>query len=96
VSGNGCYRTIQAAVNGAHAGHTITIRASAFAGGVTITKSVRLQGDRAAATVIRGGDHVLTIGAYGAASEPTISVSGVTVTGGVARSSPDARTPAPS
>jgi hypothetical protein len=30
---------------------------------------------------------VLTIGAYGATSEPTVSISGVTVTGGLARSS---------
>jgi len=30
----------------------------------------------------------LTIGAYGALTEPTVSISGVTITGGVARSSP--------
>ena len=65
-SGSGCYPTIQAAVNAAHAGDTITIRAGAFAGGVTITKSIHLQGAGAASTIIRGGDHVLTIGAYGA------------------------------
>jgi hypothetical protein len=88
-SGGGCYPTIQAAVDAAHAGDTITIGAGTFAGGVTITKSVRLQGAGGAATIIRGGDHVLTIGAYGAASEPTVSISGVTVTGGLARSSPE-------
>ena len=87
-SGGGCYPTIQAAVDAAHAGDTITIGTGAFAGGVTITKSLRLHGAGAASTVIRGGDHVLTIGAYGAASEPTVSISGVTVTGGLARSSP--------
>ena len=76
--GSGCYPTIQAAVNAAHAGDTITIRAGAFAGGVTITKSIHLQGAGAASTIIRGGDHVLTIGTYGAASEPTVSISGVT------------------
>ncbi len=86
-SGGGCYPTIQAAVNAAHGGDTITIGAGTFAGGVTITKSVRLQGAGAAATIIRGGDHVLTIGAYGAASEPAVSISGVTVTGGLAWSS---------
>jgi hypothetical protein len=32
---------------------------------------------------------VLTIGAYGASAEPTVSISGVTITGGVARSSPE-------
>ena len=88
-SGGGCYPTIQAAVDAAHAGDTITIGAGTFAGGVTITKSVHLQGAGAASTIIRGGDHVLTIGAYGAASEPTVSISGVTVTGGLARSSPE-------
>ena len=88
VGDGGCYPTIQAAVNAAHDGDTITVGAGTFAGGVTITKSLRLQGTGAASTIIRGGDHVLTIGAYGASSEPTVSVSGVTVTGGVARSSP--------
>ena len=88
-SGGGCYPTIQAAVDAAHAGDTITIGAGTFAGGVTITKSVSLQGAGAASTIIRGGGHVLTIGAYGAASEPTVSISGVTITGGLARSSPE-------
>jgi len=88
VGGSGCYPTIQAAVDAAHAGDTITIGAGTFAGGVTITKSLHLQGAGAASTIIRGGDHVLTIGAYGAASEPTVSIGGVTVTGGLARSSP--------
>ena len=87
-SGGGCYPTIQAAVDAAHAGDTVTIGAGTFAGGVTVTKSLSLQGSGAASTIIRGGDHVLTIGAYGAASEPTVSISGVTVTGGLARSSP--------
>ena len=89
VGGGGCYPTIQAAVNAAHDGDTITIGSGTFAGGVTITKSVHLRGAGAAATIIRGGDHVLTIGAYGAAGEPAVSVSGVTITGGVARSSPE-------
>ena len=88
-SGGGCYPSIQAAVDAAHNGDTITIRAGIFAGGVTITKSVRLQGAGPRSTIIRGGSHVLTIGAYGAASEPTVSISGVTVTGGLARSSPE-------
>jgi len=89
VGGGGCYPSIQRAVDAAHNGETITIRAGIFAGGVTITKSVRLQGAGPRSTIIRGGSHVLTIGAYGAASEPTVSISGVTVTGGVARSSPE-------
>lgn len=84
-----CYPTIQAAVNAARNGDTITIGPGIFAGGVTITKSVQLQGAGAAATVIRGGGHVLTIGAFKAPAEPTVSISGVTVTGGLARSSPE-------
>jgi fibronectin-binding autotransporter adhesin len=88
-SGPGCYTTIQAAVNAAQDGDTITIGPGTFAGGVTITKSVDLQGAGSAATIIRGGNSVLTIGAFGASSEPTVSITGVTITGGVARSSPE-------
>ena len=88
-SGHGCYPTIQAAVNAAQDGDTITVGPGTFAGGVTITTSVRLQGAGPAATVIRGGGPVLTIGTFGAPAEPTVSISGVTITGGVTRSSPE-------
>lgn len=87
--GPDCYPTIQAAVNAAHDGDTITIGPGTFAGGVTITKSVYLLGAGPTATIIRGGGSVLTIGAFGASSEPAVSISGVTITGGVARSSPE-------
>jgi len=89
VAGGGCYPTIQAAVNAAHAGDTITIGAGNFAGGITITKSIHLRGAGAGSTIIRGGGHVLTIGTYDAKTEPTVSISGVTITGGLARSSPE-------
>jgi hypothetical protein len=89
VGGPGCYPTLQAAVNAAHDGDTITIAAGTYAGGVTIGVSVRLAGAGAARTTISGGGPVLTIGAYGAMSEPTVSIDGVTVTGGVTRSSPE-------
>jgi hypothetical protein len=56
---------------------------------VTIDVSVRLVGSGARSTIISGGDHVLTIGAFGASSEPTVAIHGVTITGGVARSSPE-------
>jgi hypothetical protein len=88
-SGHGCYPTIQAAVNAAQDGDTITIEPGTFAGGVTITTSVHLQGAGSASTIIHGGASVLTIGTFGASSEPTVSISGVTITGGVARSSPE-------
>ena len=57
-------------------------------GGVTIDVSLKIVGAGAGSTVIRGGSSVLTIGVYGAATEPTVSIAGVTITGGLARSSP--------
>jgi hypothetical protein len=87
-SASGCYPTIQAAVAAAHNGDTIVIGPGTYRGGVSILKSVRIQGSGASSTIIRGGKHVLTIGALGATREPVVSISGVTITGGVARSSP--------
>ena len=85
----GCFATLQAAVNAARNGDTITIAPGTYAGGVTMDVSVTIAGAGAGSTVIRGGGPVLTIGTYGALAEPTVSISGVTVTGGVARSSPE-------
>jgi hypothetical protein len=85
----GCFATLQAAVNAARNGDRITIAPGTYAGGVTIDVSVRIAGAGAGSTVIRGGGPVLTIGTYGASAEPTVSISGVTVTGGVTRSSPE-------
>jgi hypothetical protein len=87
--GPGCFSTLQAAVSAAHDGGTITIAPGRYAGGVRIDLSVKIVGAGAGSTVIRGGGSVLTIGAYGASAEPTVSISGVTITGGVARSSPE-------
>jgi len=87
--GAGCYSTIQAALDAAHDGDTIRVGRGTFAGGITITRSVRLLGAGAASTAIKGGGSVITIGEYGAAVEPTVTISGVTVTGGFARSSPE-------
>ncbi len=86
---HGCYATIQAAVTAAQDGDTITVGPGSFAGGITITTSVHLQGAGAASTIIRGGGPVLAIGTFGAPTEPTVSISGVTITGGVTRSSPE-------
>lgn len=85
----GCFSTLQAAVSAAHDGDTIAIAPGTYAGGVTIDVSVKIVGAGAGSTVIRGGGSVLTIGVYGASTEPTVSVGGVTITGGVARSSPE-------
>lgn len=88
-SGSGCLATIQAALDAAHDGDTIHLGSGTFAGGVTITKSVRLAGSGAKSTVIHGGGPVVMIGTFGAAVEPMVTISGVTITGGITRSSPE-------
>jgi hypothetical protein len=88
-SGPGCFSKLQAAVDAALAGDTIRIGPGTFAGGVTIDVSISIIGAGARSTIIKGGDSVLTIGSYNAPSEPTVSIAGVTITGGVARSSPE-------
>ena len=85
----GCYATIQAAVDAAHDGDTIAVEPGTFAGGITIDVSIRLLGAGAGRTIISGGGPVLTIGEFGASAEPTVSIDGVTITGGVTRSSPE-------
>jgi hypothetical protein len=87
---SGCYSTLKAAIAAAHAGNTIRIGPGTFAGGVTVNVSVTIIGAGARSTIIRGGNSVLTIGTYEAPSEPTVSIAGVTITGGVTRSSPEA------
>ncbi len=88
-SGSGCYATIQAALDAAHDGDTIRVGRGTFAGGITITKSVRIVGAGARATIIKGGGSVVTIGEFGADAEPTVTITGVTITGGYATSSPE-------
>ncbi|TML15440.1 MAG: hypothetical protein E6G33_08100 [Actinobacteria bacterium] len=82
-SHGGCYQTIQSAVDAAHDGDKITIRPGMYAGGITIDKSVSLEGAGASSTMISGGGPVITIGVAGAPSEPAVGITGVTVTGGV-------------
>jgi hypothetical protein len=57
-------------------------------GGFTIDTSITLDGTGAKDTIISGGGPVITIGAFGATSEPTVAIQGVTVTGGITHSSP--------
>jgi hypothetical protein len=85
----GCFATIQAAVDAAQDGDTITIGPGTFAGGITIDKSVQLVGASASATTIEGGGPVITIGEFGGASTPTVSIGRVTIRGGVNNSQPD-------
>ncbi len=89
-SESGCYSTLKAAIAAAHAGNAIRIGPGTFAGGVIVNVSVSIIGAGASSTIIRGGNSVLTIGTYNAPTEPTVSIAGVTITGGVTRSSPQA------
>ena len=75
---------MQAAVDAAHDGDTIVIAPGTYAGGVTVDVSVAIVGAGAGSTIIKGGGPVLTIGVPHAAGEPTVSITGVTITGGVA------------
>jgi hypothetical protein len=78
----GCSATVQAAVDAAQAGDTIAIGPGTFAGGITILKNVQLVGVSAGATAIAGGGPVVTIGEF-AADGPTVSISRVTIRGGL-------------
>jgi hypothetical protein len=92
VCPSGCpYSEIAPALAVAKSGDTIKLAAGTYAGGVTIAASVKLVGAGSASTILRGGGPVLTIGTYGASSEPTVSIQGVTITGGVTRSSPQSK-----
>jgi hypothetical protein len=84
VCQRGCpYTQLAPALAAAHRGDTITIGPGTYAGGVTIDVSVKLVGAGPAATIISGGGPVLTIGVADAPSEPTVTIEGVTVTGGI-------------
>jgi hypothetical protein len=88
VCSSGCaFSQIAPAIAAANPGDTIKVGAGTYDGGFTIDKSLQLVGAGAAATIISGGGPVITIGVAFAASEPTVSISGVTITGGVSTSS---------
>jgi hypothetical protein len=87
----GCYATVQAALDAAHDGDTIAVGAGTFAGGITITKSVTLNGTGAKSTVLSGGGPVVTIGSWLAPSPPTVTLSGLTITDGLSTSSPQSQ-----
>jgi len=90
VCPSGCaFSQVSAAVATAKDGDTIAIAPGTYAGGFTIDASVKLSGAGPGRTVISGGGPVITIGRIFAASEPTVSIDGVTITGGVTRSSPE-------
>jgi len=88
VGGAGCYPTLQRAVDAARDGDTIHVNAGTFGGGVTITKSITIAGASASSSRISGGGPVVTIGS--AATAPTVTVSDLTITGGLTTRDPEA------
>jgi hypothetical protein len=84
----GCAKSLQERLDAAEPGDTVRIGPGTYKGGVEIKKSVTLVGAGPKSTVIRGGGPVLTIGKFGAQTEPKVTIRGVKITGGVTRSSP--------
>lgn len=79
VCASGCsYATVEAAVDAAPAGATVTIGAGAYAGQISITKDVTIAGAGAGQTILTGGAPIVTI-----AAGSTATISGVTVSGAV-------------
>ena len=90
VCQRGCaYTEIGPAVAAASDGDTVGVGPGTYVGGFTIDQNLSLVGAGAQKTIIRGGGSVLTIGTFGATTEPTVSISGVTITGGLAQTSPE-------
>jgi hypothetical protein len=85
----GCFKQIQPALDAAHDGDTIAVAAGTYAGGITIDKSVLVQGAGAATTIIKGGGPVVTIFKAAAPETLNVSIDGLTITGGVNNSIPD-------
>ena len=88
-AGAQCFPQLQDAVDAAGDGDRIAVRPGTYDGGVTINVSVDVVGAGADRTVLRGGGPVITIGTFGAAAEPTVTIRGLKITGGVTRSSPE-------
>jgi hypothetical protein len=90
VCPGGCaFSQIAPAVAAAKDGDTISVAPGTYAGGFTINVSIKLAGAGPGKTIISGGGPVITIGRIFAASEPTVSIDGLTITGGVTRTSPE-------
>jgi hypothetical protein len=90
-TGAGCVHTIQAGLDAAQDGGTITVEAGTFEGGVRIEKSVELIGAGAASTIVKGGGPVLTVGSRTGQRSLTVSIAGVTITGGLSNANPSGR-----
>lgn len=89
VCAHGCpYSQLSAAVGAASNGDVIRVAPGTYTGGITVDVSVTILGAGAGGTIISGGGPVLTIGSFGAASEPTVDIEGVTISNGVTQDSP--------
>jgi filamentous hemagglutinin len=90
VCPHGCgYRQVADAVAAAHAGDSVSVAEGTYRGGFAITTDLALSGAGAGQTTIRGGGPVITVGTLDASSEPTVTIRGVTITGGVTHSAFD-------
>jgi hypothetical protein len=85
----GCFAQLRPAIAAAADGDTITVAPGTYAGGITINKSIRLQGAGAGSTVIKGGGPVMTIFRATDSDQLNVTIDGVTVTGGVNSTEPD-------
>jgi fibronectin-binding autotransporter adhesin len=87
VCGHGCtYRQVSDAVAAAHTGDSVSVANGTYHGGFAITKDLALNGAGAGQTRITGGGPVITVGTLDASSEPTVTIRGVTINGGVTHS----------
>src|SRR4029077_10085712 len=68
-------------------GDTVRLPAGTFPGGVTVTRSITLSGAGQGETILRGGAPVLTAGEFGDPTPPTVTIRGLTITGGRATTS---------
>ncbi len=90
VCPHGCaYRQVAEAVAAAHAGDSVSVADGTYRGGFAITKNLALNGAGARQTTIKGGGPVITVGTLNASSEPTVTIRGVTIRGGVTHSAFD-------
>jgi hypothetical protein len=85
----GCFASIQDAVDAAHDGDVIRVAPGTYAGGITIDKSVELVGAGAGATTIEGGGPVITIGEFLGSTRLNVSISELTISGGLTTSNLD-------
>ena len=83
VGGGGCYSTIQAALDAASDGDTVKLNPGTFAGGVTIAKSLKVVGAGSSQTIIKGGGPVVTVFRDSDPAGLTVTIKGITITGGV-------------